>query len=250
MSSMSPSDNGRTAVVTGGAKGIGLACSDALHAAGFQVVALGRDQQALESTGYTNHTCDVTDEASVAATFGLIGVVDVLINNAGVSMSAPLHRTSLTDWNEAFAVNATGAFLCTRAVLPGMRDRGRGRIVTIASTSSHTGSPYIAAYAASKHAVLGLMRVVAAEVAGTGVTANSVCPTFVRTEMTERSIANIVERTGRSPTDAEQTLASQSALGRLVEADEVAAAVLYLCSDAAASVNGQSIILDGGTIQS
>jgi NAD(P)-dependent dehydrogenase (short-subunit alcohol dehydrogenase family) len=131
-----------------------------------------------------------------------------------------------------------------------MRDRDRGRIVTIASTSSHTGSPYVAAYAASKHAVLGLMRVVAAEVAGTGVTANSVCPTFVRTEMTERSIANIVERTGRNPTDTEQALASQSALGRLVEADEVAAAVLYLCSDAAASVNGQSIILDGGTIQS
>lgn len=247
---MSPSDDHRTAVVTGGAKGIGRACSDALHAVGFQVVALGRDQQALESTGYTNHVCDVTDEASVAATFGLIGVVDVLINNAGVSMSAPVHRTSLADWNEAFAVNATGAFLCTRAVLPGMRDRGRGRIVTIASTSSHTGSPYVAAYAASKHAVLGLMRVVAAEVAGTGVTANSVCPTFVRTEMTERSIANIVERTGRSLTDAEQALASQSALGRLVEADEVAAAVLYLCSNAAASVNGQSIILDGGTIQS
>jgi NAD(P)-dependent dehydrogenase (short-subunit alcohol dehydrogenase family) len=250
MSSMSPSDDHRTAVVTGGAKGIGRACSDALHAAGFQVVALGRDQQALESTGYTHHVCDVTDEASVAATFGLIGVVDVLINNAGVSMSAPVHRTSLADWNEAFAVNATAAFLCTRAVLPGMRDRGRGRIVTIASTSSHTGSPYIAAYAASKHAVLGLMRVVAAEVAGTGVTANSVCPTFVRTEMTARSIANIVERTGRSPTDAEQALASQSALGRLVEADEVAAAVLYLCSDSALSVNGQSIILDGGTIQS
>ena len=247
---MSPSDSARTAVVTGGAKGIGRACSDVLHAAGFRVVAIGRDQQALATTGYAIHVCDVTDEASVATVFDQIGAVDVLVNNAGVSMSAPVHRTSLADWNEAFAVNATGAFLCTRAVLPGMRERGWGRIVTIASTASHAGTPYIAAYAASKHAALGLMRVVAAEVAGTGITANTVCPTFVRTEMTERSIANIIERTGRSAQDAEQVLASQSALGRLVEPSEVAAAVAYLCSDAAAAVNGQSIILDGGTIQS
>jgi NAD(P)-dependent dehydrogenase (short-subunit alcohol dehydrogenase family) len=247
---MSPSDSPRTAVVTGGAKGIGRACGDALHAAGFRVVALGRDRAALATTGYASHVCDVTDEASVATVFEQIGLVDVLVNNAGVSMSAPVHRTSLADWNGALAVNATGAFLCTRAVLPGMRERGWGRIVTIASTSSHAGTPYIAAYAASKHAVLGLMRVVAAEVASTGITANTVCPTFVRTEMTERSIANIVERTGRSAQDAEQVLASQSALGRLVEPSEVAAAVAYLCSDAAAAVNGQSIILDGGTIQS
>jgi NAD(P)-dependent dehydrogenase (short-subunit alcohol dehydrogenase family) len=247
---MSPSDRARTAVVTGGAKGIGRACSDALRAAGFRVVALGRDQQALATTGCAIHVCDVTDEESVATVFDQIGVVDVLVNNAGVSMSAAVHRTSIADWNEAFAVNATGAFLCTRAVLPGMRERGWGRIVTVASTASHTGTPYIAAYAASKHAALGLMRVVAAEVAGTGITANTVCPTFVRTEMTERSIANIIERTGRSAQDAEQVLASQSALGRLVEPSEVAAAVAYLCSDAAAAVNGQSIILDGGTIQS
>ncbi|MDP9465200.1 MAG: SDR family oxidoreductase [Actinomycetota bacterium] len=247
---MSPSDSDRTAVVTGGAKGIGRACSDALHAAGFRVVAVGRDQQALEASGHAHYVCDVTDEASVAATFDLIGAVDVLVNNAGVSMSAPVHRTPLADWNDAFAVNATGAFLCTRAVVPGMRERGWGRIVTVASTSSHAGSPYIAAYAASKHAVLGLMRVVAAEVAGTGVTANTVCPTFVRTTMTERTIANIVDRTGRGETEAEQALASQSALGRLLEPDEVAAAVVYLCSNAAAALNGQSIILDGGTIQS
>ena len=247
---MSPSDSARTAVVTGGGKGIGRACSDALHAAGFRVVVLGRDQQALATTGCAIHVCDVTDEASVATVFDQIGVVDVLVNNAGVSMSAAVHRTSIADWNEAFAVNATGAFLCTRAVLPGMRERGWGRIVTVASTSSHAGTPYIAAYAASKHAALGLMRVVAAEVAGTGITANTVCPTFVRTAMTERSIANIVERTGRSAQDAEQVLASQSALGRLVEPGEVAAAVAYLCSAAAAAVNGQSIILDGGTIQS
>ena len=213
-------------------------------------MVLGRDAHALQASGFAHHVCDVTDEAGVGAVFGEIGAVCVLVNNAGVSMSAPLHRTSLADWNHAFAVNATGAFLCTRAVLPGMRDRGWGRIVTIASTSSHAGAPYIAAYAASKHAVLGLMRVVASEVAGTAITANSVCPSFVRSEMTDRSIANIIERTGRSADEAEEALASQSALGRLIEPAEVAAAVAYLCSDAAAAVNGQSIILDGGTIQS
>lgn len=247
---MPPSERGRLAVVTGGAKGIGRACSDALNAAGFRVVVLGRDREAMQAAGYDHHVCDVTDEAAVVDTFATIGAVDVLVNNAGVSMSAPVHRTSLAEWNHAFAVNATGAFLCTRAVLPAMRANGWGRIVTIASTSSHAGSPYIAAYAASKHAVLGLSRVVACEVACTGITANCVCPTFVRSEMTDRSIANIVERTGRSEADAEQALAAQSALGRLVEPDEVAAAVAYLCSDAAAAVNGQSIILDGGTIQS
>jgi NAD(P)-dependent dehydrogenase (short-subunit alcohol dehydrogenase family) len=204
----------------------------------------------MQAAGYDHHVCDVTDEAAVIDTFSAIGAVDVLVNNAGMSMSAPVHRTSLADWNHAFAVNATGGFLCTRAVLPAMRAGGWGRIVMIASTSSHSGSPYIAAYAASKHAVLGLSRVVASEVAGTGITANCVCPTFVRSEMTDRSIANISERTGRSAAEAEQALAAQSALGRLVEPGEVAAAVAYLCSDAAAAVNGQSIILDGGTIQS
>ena len=247
---MPSSDREGAAVVTGGAKGIGRACSDMLHAAGLRVVVLGRDRPALEASGHAHRVCDVTDERSVTATFAEIGAVCVLVNNAGVSMSAPVHRTSLADWERAMAVNATGAFLCTRAVLPGMRERGWGRVVTVASTSSHAGAPYISAYAASKHAVLGLMRVVAAEVAGTGVTANSVCPSFVRSEMTDRSIANIVERTGRSTDEAERALASQSALGRLVEPDEVAAAVAYLCSDAAAAVNGQSIILDGGTIQS
>lgn len=247
---MPPSDRGRLAVVTGGAKGIGRACSDALQAAGFRIVVLGRDREAMEAAAYDHYVCDVTDEAAVIDAFATIGAVEVLVNNAGVSMSAPVHRTSLAEWNHAFAVNATGAFLCTRAVLPAMRANGWGRIVMIASTSSHAGSPYIAAYAASKHAVLGLSRVVASEIVGTGITANCVCPTFVHSEMTDRSIANIVERTGRSAADAEQSLAAQSALGRLVEPGEVAAAVAYLCSDAAAAVNGQSIILDGGTIQS
>jgi NAD(P)-dependent dehydrogenase (short-subunit alcohol dehydrogenase family) len=212
-------------------------------------VVLGRDAIALAASGFEHFECDVADEASVTQVFDKIGPVDILVNNAGVSTSAPLHRTTLDDWNHAFAVNATGAFLCTRAVLPVMRVAGWGRIVTVASIASHRGSPYIAAYVASKHAVLGLMRVVAAEAAGSGVTANSICPGYVRSEMTDRTIANIVNRTGRSEAEAEQALVEGSSLGRLIEPNEVAAAVAYLCSAEAAAVNGQSVILDGGTIQ-
>ena len=193
--------------------------------------------------------CDVTDEASVADVLGAIGPVDVLVNNAGAAASNPLARTSLDEWEDLLRINATGPFLCTRAVLPGMQQRGFGRIVTVASIAGHVGGRYVAAYTASKHAVVGLMRSVAAEVAGTGVTANSVCPAYVRSEMTERSVAAIVARTGRSAQQAEAALASASPLARLVEPDEVAAAVLYLASDDAGAVNGQSIILDGGGIQ-
>lgn len=245
---------GRVAVVTGGAKGIGMAVSQALAGCGFTVVALGRDTDALEKLaaatgGLRGLVCDVTDEAAVTAVFGRIGDVDVLVNNAGVSASAALSRTTLAEWEHQMRVNATGPFLCTRAVLDGMRRRGFGRIVTIASIASHQGAPYVAAYTASKHAALGFTRAVAAEVAGTGVTANCVCPAFVRTEMTSRSVAAIVARTGRSPEEAETALVAFSRLGRLVEPGEVAAAVVYLATDGAGALNGQSIILDGGGLQ-
>ena len=248
----------RVAVVTGGAKGIGAAVTNALAAAGLRVVAVGRDTDALtrlvSEQPVTDHRittleCDVTREASVTETFRRVGVVDVLVNNAGIAMANPVHRTSLADWDEQMRVNATAAFLCIRAVLPGMRERGWGRIVTIASTAGLAGAPYVAAYTASKHAVLGLTRAVAAEIAGAGVTANSVCPTFVRTEMTARTLKNIMQSTGRSAETAESDLVARSPLGRLLEPEEVSAAVAYLVSDSAAAVNGQCIVLDGGGIQ-
>ena len=239
----------RIALITGGAKGSGFACAEALEAAGCNVKVVGRDLEALKSCGFDYEVCDVTSEAAVTEIFTKIGRVDILVNNAGIASTAPVHRTTLSDWNNALAVNATSAFLCTRAVLTGMRQRNWGRVITIASTASNSGAPYIAAYAASKHAVLGLMRVVASEVEGTGVTANSVCPTFVRTEMTKQSVQKIVELTGKTPLEAEQALANQSALNRLLEPQEVAAAVVYLSSDLAGAVNGQSIIIDGGTTQ-
>jgi NAD(P)-dependent dehydrogenase (short-subunit alcohol dehydrogenase family) len=223
----------RVVVVTGGKRGIGAAISAHFSALGDRVIALA------------SADCDVTDEAQVNATLGSLDV-DVLVNNAGVSDSAPIKRTTLAQWQAQLDVNATGAFLCTRAVLPGMAGRGHGRIITVASVASHHGSRYTAPYTASKHAVLGFMRAVAAEVAGTDVTANSVCPAYVRSDMTDRTIATIAERTGR---DGEQTLAEMSPLRRLVEPAEVAFAVAFFAAPEAGAINGQSLILDGGGVQ-
>lgn len=228
----------RLVVVTGGTRGIGAAIADRFRAAGDTVLAPGRAD------------CDVTDEEAVAAYFAAAGPVDVLVNNAGISSSAPVSRTSLDDWREQFEVNATGAFLCTRAVLDGMRSRDRGRIVTVASTASHVGYRYTAGYTASKHAAVGFMRAVAAELAGTGVTANAVCPAFVRTDMTATSVERIVSRSGRSTAEAEAALAAASPLGRLLEPSEVAFAVSFLAAPEAAAINGQTLVLDGGGIQS
>ncbi len=249
---------GRLVVVTGGGKGIGRAIVERFAAAGECVVAVGRDRAALEEAAAACRAagsdvsvavCDVTDEAGVEALFESIGDVDVLVNNAGVSTSAPLGRTMLEDWNRQLTVNATGAFLCTRAVVGGMRRRDSGRIVMVASTASHIGYPYTSGYTASKHALVGLMRAAAAELAGTGVTVNAVCPAFVRSEMTDRSITRIVASTGRSAADAESALARSSPLGRLLEPEEVAFAVTFFASPEAGAINGQTLVLDGGGIQ-
>ncbi|MFJ8913255.1 SDR family NAD(P)-dependent oxidoreductase [Amycolatopsis sp. NPDC102389] len=228
----------RIVVVTGGTRGIGAAIAARFQAAGDKVHAPGRSD------------CDVTDEDAVARYFDGLGPVDVLVNNAGISASAPLAKTSLEQWRSQLEVNATGAFLCTRAVLPGMRSRDTGRIVTVASTASHIGYRYTAGYTASKHAAVGLMRATAAELAGTGVTANAVCPAFVRTDMTAASVARIQERTGRDEAGAEAALAAASPLGRLLEPDEVAHAVTFFAAPEAAAINGQTLVLDGGGIQS
>ncbi|MGW4487923.1 SDR family NAD(P)-dependent oxidoreductase [Amycolatopsis sp. NPDC004368] len=227
----------RLVVVTGGTRGIGAAIAEHFVSAGDTVHAPGRRE------------CDVTDEDAVRAYFADLGPVDVLVNNAGISSSAPTAKTSLDDWRGQFEVNATGAFLCTREVLPGMRSRDRGRIVTVASTAGHVGYRYTTGYTASKHAAVGLMRAVAAELASTGVTANAVCPAFVRTDMTAGSVARIRERTGRDEADAEAALAAASPLGRLLEPSEVAFAVAFFAAEAAAAINGQTLVLDGGGIQ-
>jgi NAD(P)-dependent dehydrogenase (short-subunit alcohol dehydrogenase family) len=224
----------RTVVVTGGTKGIGKAIVERFEAAGDRVVGVGRA------------TCNVTDEEQVQALFDETGPVDVLVNNAGLAEGAPLTRTTLDAWRRHLEVNATGAFLCTRAVLGGMLERGEGRIVTVASTAGVRGARYTAAYTAAKHAAVGLMRAVAAETAGTGVTANAVCPGWVRTDMMRRAVERIAATTDRDEEQAEAALVSQMPLGRALEADEVAAAVAFLASPEAAAINGQTLVLDGG----
>ena len=229
--------SGRLVVVTGGRGGIGRAIAERFTALDDDVLAPGREE------------CDVTDEASVEAFFGRAGAVDVLVNNAGMAESAPLARTTLASWRAHLDVNATGAFLCTRAAIGGMRERRSGAVVTVASTAGRVGTPYTAAYTAAKHAAVGLMRAAAAELAGTGVTANAVCPTFVESAMTERSVATIADRTGRSRDEAREALAQASPLGRLLDPDEVAAAVVWLASPEAAGISGQTLVIDGGGIQ-
>jgi len=225
----------RVVVVTGGTKGIGKAVAERFSTE--DVVAPRHDE------------LDVTNEEQVAAFFEGLGQVDVLVNIAGIGAGAPLARTTLDDWRAHLEVNATGAFLCTRAVVGGMIERGDGRIVTVASIAGLAGMRYTAAYAASKHAAVGLMRATAAEVGGTGVTANAVCPAWVRTDITRRTVENIVERTGRTAEEAEAELEQMTPLGRLLEPEEVAAAVVFLASPEAAAINGQTLVLDGGGLQ-
>jgi NAD(P)-dependent dehydrogenase (short-subunit alcohol dehydrogenase family)/enamine deaminase RidA (YjgF/YER057c/UK114 family) len=249
---------GRVAVVTGAGRGIGAATARALAGAGFSVVIAARHRDQIErqaaelvAMGRQAKTvvCDVTSEASVQALLGEAseaGPVAVLVNNAGAAASMPIVRTSLEDWNRLMAVNATGAFLCTRAFLPGMLERQWGRVVNVASTAGLRGGKYLAAYSAAKHALVGLTRSAAAEVAGTGVTVNAVCPGFVDTEMTAETVARIVAKTGRTREEALAAALASEGQTRLITAEEVADAVMSLSAAAVTHPpNGEALVLDG-----
>ncbi len=245
----------RHALVTGGGSGVGRAVALALAGAGVDVTICGRREAQLaavagESGRIFAAVADVTDEASVAALYETAeaarGPFDIVVANAGMSGSAPAAKTSLDDWRRTLDVNLTGAFLTVKPALSGMAARKSGRIIFIASTAGLKGYGYVAPYVAAKHGVVGLMRALAAELAKTGVTVNAVCPGYVETEMLEQSVKKIVEKTGRSPEDARAALAATNPQGRLVQADEVADAVLWLCGDKARSVTGQTIALSGG----
>ncbi len=251
----------RLALITGGGRGIGRAIALEFAREGAQIALAARTREQVEEVadeiGETAKplasVCDVSDVTSVESFFAAIFVhfgkwPDVLVNNAGIAISAPLVKTSDELWQRHLAINLSGSFYCTRSALPSMIEKKWGRIINIASIAGKTGAPYIAAYSASKHGLLGLTRSVALEVATKGITVNAICPGYVDTEMTSRGVENITSLTGRSADEALDSLKRMSPQNRLVTSEEVAALALLLASDEGRGINGQAINVDGGTV--
>jgi NAD(P)-dependent dehydrogenase (short-subunit alcohol dehydrogenase family) len=252
---------GQHAVVTGAGTGIGAAVCDELARLGASLTLVGRRQAPLGETRtrLARHAvevveapADVTDAAAVAAAIGTatsrLGRATILVNNAGAAETAPFLEIDAALLERMMAVNFGGTVNCTQAVLPGMLLRRQGRIVNIASTAGVTGYPYVAAYCAAKHAVVGLTRALAREYAQSGVTVNAVCPGFTDTDLVARSVATIAAKTGRDAESVGQALTRTNPTGRLVTPREVAAAVGFLCLPSAAQVTGQAIVVAGGEV--
>lgn len=241
---------GKRVLITGGGTGVGADLARGFAAAGAEVVICGRREaplaQVAEPLGARFVTADVTSEADVARLFEQAGPCDVVIANAGASVSAPMAKTSLEDWNAMLAVNLTGVFLTFRQGLG--QFTGWGRLIAVASTAGLKGYGYVAPYAAAKHGVVGMVRSLALEVAKKPVTVNALCPGFLDTEMTDRSVANIVEKTGMSPEAAREALAAPNPQKRLIRPEEVTSAALWLCAPGAEGINGQALAIAGGEI--
>jgi 3-hydroxybutyrate dehydrogenase len=254
---------GKVALITGGGRGIGRAVAVAFAREGADVAVLARTENEVQRVAEEikaecgvrafHAVCDVADVESVRAAFARVAEefgrgADILVNNAGIAESAPLIKTEDEFWRRHLAINLSGTFYCMRAALPAMLERGWGRIINIASIAGKTGAPYIAAYSASKHGVLGLTRSCALEVATKGVTVNAICPGYVDTDMTERAIENITIRTDKSADEARSILEQMSPQNRLITSDEVAALALLLASHEGRGINGQAINVDGGSV--
>lgn len=252
--------NGRHALVTGGSRGIGFAVAQQLAGLGARITLMGRDAAALdEAAGRLSGQArvgfvrgDIAQRGQVLQAFTqareAVGPIDILVNNAGQAESQRFDRVDEETWQRMIAVNLSGTFHCMQAALPDMLERKWGRIVNVASTAGLIGYAYVSAYCAAKHGVIGLTRALALEVARKGITVNAVCPGYTETDIVHGAVENIVNRTGVSPDQARATLAERNPQGRLVQPDEVARAVAWLCLPDAGSINGQAIPVDGGEV--
>lgn len=236
--------HGRRVLVTGGGSGIGLAIARGFADAGHDVWVAGRNRASLEASGFAHVELDVCDGTAVEHAIASVPPIDVFVANAGGAVTAPLLKTAPADWDHMIALNLTSVWLCARAAIPPMVERGWGRFIAIGSTAAIKGYAYAGAYAAAKHGALGMVRSLALELAKTGVTANAICPGYTDTPMLRAAMDRVTAKTGR--TDAEASFAKANPMGRLIAPEEVAAAALWLASDAAAGVNGQAIPIDGG----
>jgi 3-hydroxybutyrate dehydrogenase len=255
--------SGRIALITGGGRGIGRAIALSFASEGASVAVAARTATQVQGVAdeisarfqveAISLTCDVSDAKNVASMFESAAArfgrhPDILVNNAGIAESAPLVKTGDDMWDRHISINLSGAFFCMRAALPAMLEIGWGRVINISSIAGKTGAPYISAYSASKHGMLGLTRSAALEVAAKGVTVNAICPGFVDTDMTSRGVQNISAKTGKSTDEALDVLRRMSPQNRLMTPEEVASLALLLASDEGRGINGQAINLDGGTV--
>lgn len=251
---------GRHALVTGGGHGIGGDVATALVRQGARVTLLGRNEARLAEQvarcaplgQVQSVTADVSKGDQVEAAFRKavegFGLIDILVNNAGTADSAPFTKLTEENWRKLFGVNVDGVFHCTQQVFGPMLAAKWGRVINIASVAGVRGYRYISAYCATKHAVIGLTRVLALEAAKSGVTVNAICPGYVDTELTQQNIRSIAQKTGMSEADALASLVSANPQGRLIQPEEIARTVVWLCSPGSESVTGQSIMLAGGEI--
>ena len=242
------------ALVTGGGSGIGAACARVLADKGAKVTIIGRNVDRLAAAAadmsVSCQVADVTDRTQVTTAFKAAvaeyGNIDILVNNAGSAEAMPFARMDDALWDKMLSVNLTGVYNCARAAINGMLNKGSGQIVNVASTAALTGYAYVTAYCVAKHGVIGLTRALALEVADKGITVNAVCPGYTDTDIVQQTIDNIVKSTGRSREEALAELKKSNPQGRLIQPEEVADTVIWLCRQA--SMNGQAIAVAGGEV--
>ena len=253
---------GQHAMVTGGSRGIGAAISNYLARLGANISLTGRTEETLATqaehlkseyrvrafTALGDMSQELDVERCFTSAVKSLGSIHILINNAGIGKSAPFHRMDPEFWNTIIGLNLTGTFLCTRQVFGAMRDAGFGRIVNISSTVGLRGYPYIAAYCASKHGVIGLTRTLALECVKQGITVNAICPGYTDTDLVSGAVDAIVAKTGRDREDIQSEIDNMSPMGRMVTPDEVAETVAWICLPSSASITGQAIVVAGGSV--